>query len=455
MKKWFVLMLFVSGAVILQARTWTSTDGRTVDATVVKVDPDRTVILKTRRGNLVTVPFETFIDTDIEQLDYLLARRLRGKLHPVPWEELNQLFGLNLWQDDYLWDDPTEAAADRIALEMESKTAFMENYRAYPLGDNTILNEPVFSTALYGGTAHVESLTFVFLNQGDLPILNPIDAADRIEESGMRLHEKLKAVLGEPKRDSLGRGDLREKVWRWDWNHHAIMLSIQEGKYAAIRIMPSEQADRAGRVDKLKSNELKTRMAACVQRRENGDVIIQNIPMIDQGPKGYCSPATWERYLRYIEIPADMYLLALAGKTGVGGGTYMDAMVDAIKPVLSSNGREIIYIDGPISPDSIAEYIDQGLPIMWRFISTPSFQYQTDSHTAKRQGKEEPKKKMADQNEATATGGHICLIIGYNALTDEIAISDSWGPHFAERWVDLKQMSPSHRTIGSMNVIKW
>ena len=98
------------------------------------------------------------------------------------------------------------------------------------------------------------------------------------------------------------------------------MLSLQEGKYAALRIMPIARADRSGRVGKITEGDLKKRMASCVERRDNGDVIIRNIPMVDQGPKGYCSPATWERYLRYMEIPADMYLLALAARTRTGGG---------------------------------------------------------------------------------------------------------------------------------------
>ncbi|GDY18594.1 hypothetical protein LBMAG55_19170 [Verrucomicrobiota bacterium] len=31
--------------------------------------------------------------------------------------------------------------------------------------------------------------------------------------------------------------------------------------------------------------------------------------------------------------------------------------------------------------------------------------------------------------------GHVCMIIGYNKETGEIAVSDSWGPKFEERWV--------------------
>ena len=32
------------------------------------------------------------------------------------------------------------------------------------------------------------------------------------------------------------------------------------------------------------------------------NVVVTDIPMVDQGPKGYCVPATWERYLRYLGI---------------------------------------------------------------------------------------------------------------------------------------------------------
>jgi hypothetical protein len=33
----------------------------------------------------------------------------------------------------------------------------------------------------------------------------------------------------------------------------------------------------------------------------------------------------------------------------------------------------------------------------------------------------------------------MCLIIGYNKATGEIAISDSWGPRFAERWITVEE----------------
>ena len=452
-----ILLLAISMAWLAtaHARTWTDTNGRKVEADVVRVNPNKTVVLCTNRGKTVTVPFNTFVDEDVQYLETRLA--LPFDLHPVPWQEMNKLFGIEIWKDPVLWDDPTAEAAKRMKLRKESKTAFMENHRAYPLGKQKVLNEPVYTTVLYGAKEHVSSISFVFLNQGDMPVpgglISPgaIKAmARQIEESGMHVHDTLEPILGKPKRDTLGKGDLREKVWRWDWNGHAIMLTVAEGKYAALRIMPTDRADHAGRVAKITEADLKKRMASCVERRGNGDVVITNIPMIDQGPKGYCSPATWERYLRYMDIPADMYLLALAGNTGVGGGTYMQQMLDATKSLISANGRELEEIGASLAPESIAEYIDQGLPIMWRFMSTPSFQLAANNNTARRNGK---KVKKSGQAEDTGAGGHICLIIGYNRQTGEIAISDSWGPRFAERWVkasDAQQVS-----YGSMNVIKW
>jgi hypothetical protein len=445
------IMLFAP--MLAEARTWTSTKGRAVEAEVVKVNANKTVVLKTDKGKTVTVPFDTFVEDDILHLEYLLSRKGRGKLHAVPWSKLNALFGLEIWQDDLLWDDPTANTAERMGLKKESRTDFMENHRAYPLGKEKVLNEPVYTTVLYGGKEHVDSLSFVFLNQGDVPMDGGITTARHIEESGMRVHDVLLPILGKPRRDSLGSGDLREKVWRWDWNGHAIMLSLQEGKYAALRIMTTERADRGGRIAKIKEGDLKKRMASCVEHRENGDVVIRNIPMINQGPKGYCSPATWERYLRYMDIPSDMYLLALAGNTGVGGGTYTHEMMEATKSLISANGRELETVSGALDPESISEYIDMGLPIMWRLESSPDFQWSANSNTARRNGKKIKKKNDSGQAEDTGSGGHICLILGYNKQTGEIAISDSWGPRFAERWV--KASAAQNVSYGYMNVIKW
>ena len=44
---------------------------------------------------------------------------------------MNDAFGLPIWNDDWLWDDETKDVGNRLNMEFESKTAFLENYRAY------------------------------------------------------------------------------------------------------------------------------------------------------------------------------------------------------------------------------------------------------------------------------------------------------------------------------------
>lgn len=457
MKRFFFICITLLFAAISEARLWTDVHGETVEAEVVWVDEDHDVKLKTTDGEIRIVPFSTFIGADEKYLENLLFVKIHGEPHPVPWQDMNRLFGLDIWKDVYLWDDLTEAVAERMQLVKESKTDFMENHRAYPLGEAEILGEPVYTIVLYGGETNVESLCFVFLNLGDIPEPEEVNdefiegMEEKIEQSAMNVHETLLPVLGEPKRDSIGKGLMREKVWRWDWNGHAIMLSMQEGKYALLRILPVDRADRSGKVDKIKSTELRERMKSCVEQRENGDVVIRNIPMIDQGPKGYCSPATWERYMRYLGIPADMYQLANVANTGIGGGTYTEEMVDATEGLLSYNGRSVEDVDDPLEIETISEYIDDGLPVMWSYASSRIFQFEVNQNTARRNGKEISEKKRPGIN--SGYGGHICLITGYNEKTSEIAISDSWGPKFNERWFPASLIDDMERY--RMYVIKW
>jgi len=444
--------------VLAGRRLWTDIDGNSFEAAVVWVNQDQEVKLKGSDGEIIFRPFASFVASDHEHLEQLLFRKIHGEPHPVLPQKMNELFGSEIWADQYLWDDDTGSVAKRMRLCLESKTDFMENHRAYPLGKEKILGEPVYTTVLYGDDSLAESLYFVFLNQGDIPLSDRIDEefvenmTRQIEKSGMNVHDAILPLLGEPERDTIGKGLMREKVCRWDWNGHAIVLSMQEGKYATLHILSTDRADRGGRVAKIKSSDLRRRMASCVERRDNGDVIIQNIPMIDQGPKGYCSPATWERYLRYLGIPADMYQLANVGNTDIGGGTYLGEMIDATEGLLSANGRSVREVNDFMEIDTVAEYIDLGMPLMWSFRSSSDFQRAATTNTARRNGEEIDVKEKPNSSEGY--GGHICLITGYNAKTDVIAISDSWGAEFKERWVPLRLMT-RNSLYGRMTIIKW
>ena len=99
-------------------------------------------------------------------------------------------------------------------------------------------------------------------------------------------------------------------------------------------------------------------------------LLIGNIPMVDQGPKRYCVPATFERYLRYMQIPSDMYILAMAGQTQVGGGASVANIIDAVDGYVGSQNRSMKEVSGEIKLRTIKKYIDEGLPIVWTMFSS-------------------------------------------------------------------------------------
>ena len=74
----------------------------------------------------------------------------------------------------------------------------------------------------------------------------------------------------------------------------------------------------------------KISLPANVTRDPGGDVFIKNMPMVDQGPKGYCAVATAERVFRYYGMPVDQHEMAQVANTGAGGGTNPEAMLKAL-----------------------------------------------------------------------------------------------------------------------------
>ena len=75
-----------------------------------------------------------------------------------------------------------------------------------------------------------------------------------------------------------------------------------------------------------------------VTKSPNGDVFIDNVPMVDQGQKGYCAAAVSERVLRYYGNPIDEHEIAQQAGTQARGGTSVDEMKKTVAAVGEKNG---------------------------------------------------------------------------------------------------------------------
>lgn len=70
-----------------------------------------------------------------------------------------------------------------------------------------------------------------------------------------------------------------------------------------------------------------------VVRDPRGDVFIDNVPMVDQGQKGYCAVAASERVLRYYGVDVDEHEIAQAAGTSAEGGTSTRGMKDSVQAI--------------------------------------------------------------------------------------------------------------------------
>ena len=223
----------------------------------------------------------------------------------------------------------------------------------------------------------------------------------------------------------------------------------------------------------------KKSIAGNVTRDTNGDVFIDNVPMVDQGQKGYCAAATSERVLRYYGVEVDEHEIAQAAGTTADGGTSTLEMKNSVQTIGRHYklGTVVTYGDFEKSTaercESVAKevanynktakklkrreiaddvYITRrGSVIVYNPIAADAAMDPEVLREMKVNGPQKSKftKFMKDIRQQVekgiplfwgvtlgtyqesdipqSKGGHMRLIIGYNDKTKEVIYSDSWG----------------------------
>lgn len=395
-------------------------------------------------------------------------------------EQINGLAGVPLFSGEHMiWEEDADAVAKRLRLPRESLTTNDASYRIYPPEDATIFGRRAYSVAMSARGGKPTALSVIFANKGDsvgqfapsapgrLPPRVPSsvlrDYRKAISEDEKAITEALTSLIGAPRAQKLSQGSkLQEKALRWDWNGHAILLVSVRDEYAAVRIVPTTELDAPEGVERIKDRDLKGQLAERVERRPNGDVILRDLPMVDQGPKGFSVPATMERMLRYLGIPADMYMLAMAANTQPGGGTTIRDVLWAVSDPVRRAGRKVVPETGRPDINRVAKWIESGLPILWAIATSDAVDSRINEHAAARtkvadweewSASLKPARQNARKLARAGDQGHVCLIIGFNRETGELALSDSWGPGSAERWITIEEAAAISQ--GAMAVVSW
>ena len=379
-------------------------------------------------------------------------------------KKLNSAAGHEITNGVRLSERKAGELAKALGIRPESESKYGCSWRLYAAyaKDYRLFGTMPYSVALYSNQAGlVTSLSIVYANKGDFgsnagmgkdhfnggTSATAKSLADAMTQDEETVAKSLTSVLGAATIQRYGEGKTRRKVSRWDWNGHSFLLSNEENEYVSLAVIPTEMADAGGKTVMTKDAEVKKRLLASIVKSENGDVYLTEIPMVDQGPKGYCAPATFERAMRTMGLEADMYLLAMVGESKAGGGTSVETLLEGVRQQVFSKGRRIKEENvKELRIRDFKRYIDEGIPLMWTMCSVDSYNEVADKNTEKRGRVTD---WMAHATEIAAenvkyadtpksdSNHHICMIIGYNETTQEVAVSDSWGPRFELRWVPI------------------
>ncbi len=439
-------------------------NGQGVNARAVALLGEGRILLENEIGDQFETPLEVLSKADQE---WFLQWEKDWKSRAEIGEQLNQVVGQPLFRASWrLWDEKAGGIGRRLGLRPESETPYSSSFRKYTREGYSFLGARPYSVAAYGDDRGLLArMSLIFSNKGDSfsaagsgedhfkegEETTTMETFERVmEQDATAVKKALTGVLGEGESLYYGEGNDRRKVTRWDWNGHAFILSEEEREYVGLLIVSVEEAENRGRVDRIPDAEIKKRLASNVKREENGDVFIDNIPMVNQGPKGYCVPATFERAMRYQGVPADMYLLAVAGGTKPGGGTNTQRLFKEVESIVRRKGRrpDDVKVD-PLRMRTVQRYIDEGVPIMWQMCSLTDYNSIANARTRARKAVtdwEAYGAKIAEEATSNARkmeevkdNFHVCMIIGYNEATQELAVSDSWGANYAMRWVHIEE----------------
>lgn len=265
----------------------------------------------------------------------------------------------------------------------------------------------------------VSEITFSLYNRGDSGKIDPADFKELFLKCGRSLGEMLQ-VRPTPRRPDTKTG-IDIKGYRWagksgiavlEYNPEAMASSSPDPQYLRLRLSPKEIARQGVRLIQLPAN---------VKRAEDsGDTLIPEIPMVDQGAKGYCVVAACQRLFEYYRVPIDQHQLAPLFRSTAQRGTRLDDMEGSLERI--SHKFHINFT--PLRAQSQREFqqvikanIDQGIPLLWAllvgiFPEEPPLTNQTG-------------------------GGHMRLIIGYNFDTGHVIFSDTWGLGHEEKRMRL------------------
>jgi len=327
-----------------------------------------------------------------------------------------------------------------------------------------------------------ESIMISYFNRGDAKKpLSEADFQELVRSMLTRITQTLR-VQPRPGSQNSTRSDVRDdsRIWQRPKIHFELSYSYSPPsrgdpfRAEYVRLIAKEFS--AGEMPSFATTTVNPYEIKENIRRDpaSGDVWIENIPMVDQGPKGYCAAATSERILRFFGRDVDQHQIAQIANTTSRGGTSSDELKNALQAVgrqydfslsthIEWNFKDFLKSVERYNKVAHKNRVNQihlqetGVimigEVYQRFDPDTYLEVRTARRSDYKKFKEKVKKYidagcplswsvqlgMFAEEPPTSAGGHLRMIIGYNLQKDEIIYSDTWGRGHEKKSMPMDQ----------------
>ena len=313
------------------------------------------------------------------------------------------------------------------------------------------------------------SLQALVYNKGDDGAIDSKEFNDMVANARAALDE-LTGVSGKVRKAASGDTAVKLKSWEWKWENGVIRLDSSstgkkkdfEAEFIRISMGPDAKAlSGGGARDTASRSDLRS----SITTEDDGTVWLKGLPMVDQGQKGYCVPATLARVFAFYGMDkVDQHALAAVCDSSADGGTSSLGMEQAMRDVCKKFRTKFIVIDDYMA--NIRSAMDSYNKFAKKADKNPLSMHDNVFQAADpkvlrqaRAGKNaQVSKWMKDikKNIDSGTpviwmvmlgiykeevglpqsrGGHARLIIGYNLTKKTIIYTDSWGAMHARKTI--------------------
>ncbi|MGB1258755.1 MAG: C39 family peptidase [Akkermansiaceae bacterium] len=396
-----------------------------------------------------------------------------------------------LFMDAKMWDQPVnEVLNKRQHLGFRWLSKEKRDARSNRKGLK-LWTKPVGETILRSREGKLHSFEISIYNRGDMGNATP-DSFKKLTQSWLGLLESKTGKEGEKTNRTQKGSVVSADRWLWECPGAYIVLTSSYSrnssrdkqpeflKLTLVSVKFGKEMFSDGGITKTMTS--RRELTKFVTKKPNGDVFVKDVPMVDQGRKGYCAVASAERVFRYYGLQVDQHAMAQIAQSSAQGGTNPDKMVESLKRVAgrTKTRLHVLYeIDRREVSSNLKAYNraikknkkgrtfpDNGYVPFQQFLSACHAPTLRDVR-AKGNGYNRFKKSIKDKIDEgipllwalqvgvfpergipQSGGGHMRLIIGYNEKTDEIIYTDSWGPgHEYKRMKTANAFTPTMHLI--------